>query len=219
MKLFVVATVALAIASSVFGIALDDAHKKRGPKYPDTLVITQENGSLDGYTRQLFKINGQTPGPLIEIDQGDRIELNVINRCSKNISIHFHGINQRGTPYMDGMPGVNQWPIPPGGSFFYNFSVPDQYGQYWYHAHFKEYLSDGVRGPIYVHPAQNVSRPYSQVSSNANDVAAMMAAEQSPIQVNLHDWRHVTDDQMTSTYEFTGLDQIWRVAMMKIYHY
>lgn len=36
---------------------------------------------------------------------------------------------------MDGVPGVTQCPIPPGGTFTYSF-VADLYGSSWYHSHY-----------------------------------------------------------------------------------
>ncbi|CCO32858.1 hypothetical protein BN14_06921 [Rhizoctonia solani AG-1 IB] len=66
-------------------------------------------------------------------------------------SVHWHGIFQEGTPWMDGPAGITQCPIPSGGSFTYKFKITGQYGTYWWHAHAGSQLSDGVHGALIVH--------------------------------------------------------------------
>ncbi|CRL28354.1 Cupredoxin [Penicillium camemberti] len=55
-----------------------------------------------------LRINGQLPGPLIEADKGDDMEIFVKNDLPIDTSLHWHGILQRGSPDMDGVPGVTQ---------------------------------------------------------------------------------------------------------------
>jgi FtsP/CotA-like multicopper oxidase with cupredoxin domain len=52
---------------------------------------------------------------------------------------------------MDGAPDVTQPPIQPGGTFRYEFVVPDA-GTYWYHphAHSSEQVGHGLAGPLIV---------------------------------------------------------------------
>lgn len=64
------------------------------------------------------------------------------------VTIHWHGIDQHGTPWMDGVAGVSQCGIPAGSSFTYEFRVADQRGTFWWHAHLSVQYSDGVYGPI-----------------------------------------------------------------------
>lgn len=62
----------------------------------------------DGYQRQMLLINGQYPGPLIEANWGDWIEVTVSNSLQdldEGTSIHWHGLRQYGTQYADGVPG------------------------------------------------------------------------------------------------------------------
>ncbi|KAI0241603.1 hypothetical protein L0F63_005315 [Massospora cicadina] len=96
-----------------------------------------ETGTVnpDGTEMPGITINGQFPGPAIEAEMGDRIFVLVVNRLSKNFSMHWHGIRQFGTLRSDGVPGVTQEPIPPGGEYQYDFNVEDQMGTWWYHAH------------------------------------------------------------------------------------
>ena len=45
----------------------------------------------DGVPRQVYLINGQQPGPLIEVDEGDDIEVLVRNDLPVDLTIHWHG--------------------------------------------------------------------------------------------------------------------------------
>jgi FtsP/CotA-like multicopper oxidase with cupredoxin domain len=58
---------------------------------------------------------------------------------------------------MDGVPGVNQCPIPPGGSFTYTF-IADLYGSTWYHSHYSAQYAGGLVGPLIIHGPSTV--PY-----------------------------------------------------------
>ena len=55
-------------------------------------------------------INGTYPGPLIEADWGDLLNITVINRLSNHngTSIHWHGIRQLNTVWQDGIAGVTR---------------------------------------------------------------------------------------------------------------
>ena len=55
-------------------------------------------------------INGTYPGPLIEADWGDLLNITVISRLSNHngTSIHWHGIRQLNTVWQDGIAGVTR---------------------------------------------------------------------------------------------------------------
>lgn len=99
----------------------------------------------------LGTLQGVTRGPLIEANEGDTIVVKVQNDLEDSTSIHWHGIYQNGTAYMDGVPGFSQCPIPAGGSFTYEFTLTGQYGTYWYHSHSSVQYTDGLLGPLVVH--------------------------------------------------------------------
>jgi Multicopper oxidase len=97
------------------------------------LTIGYQKIAPDGVIRNGITFNGQFPGPLIEANWGDWIEVKVTNAISdEGTSIHWHGIRQNGTPWYDGVPSVSQCPIAPGQSFTYRFRA-DLYGSSWYH--------------------------------------------------------------------------------------
>lgn len=96
-------------------------------------------------------INGQFPGPLVRANRGDRVVVNVTNELPLNTTLHWHGLYQNGTNWMDGTMGITQCPIPPGRNFVYNFTVQNQFGTYWYHSHVQTQYMDGLFGPLIIH--------------------------------------------------------------------
>lgn len=55
------------------------------------LTVTWENGAPDGVQRDIFKINGQFPGPTLELNEGDDVVVVVKNQSPYNTTIHYHG--------------------------------------------------------------------------------------------------------------------------------
>jgi FtsP/CotA-like multicopper oxidase with cupredoxin domain len=105
----------------------------------------------DGVFRPMLSINGQFPGPMIECNEGDTLVIEVDNQSVNATSLHFHGIFQNGTNFMDGTTGVTQCPIAPGRKFRYEFTVKGQSGTYYYHGHQAAQAADGLYGPLVVH--------------------------------------------------------------------
>ena len=56
------------------------------------LVLTEADVSPDGYSRRGILVNGQFPGPLLELCQGNDVEISVINRLPYSTTVHFHGM-------------------------------------------------------------------------------------------------------------------------------
>ncbi|KIX94210.1 uncharacterized protein Z520_10237, partial [Fonsecaea multimorphosa CBS 102226] len=116
-----------------------------------TFEITSTNINFDGTIRPSFAINGGTPGPAIEVNWGDLVEVTVINSLTDNATtIHWHGIRQFGTNDQDGVPGVTECAIPPGGSRTYTW-LASSYGTGWYHSHALSQYGGGIRGPVIIH--------------------------------------------------------------------
>ena len=92
---------------------------------------------------------GQVPGPILRIPQGQRTAFRLTNNLNQPTSVHWHGIRLENA--MDDVPGLTQDPIQPGGNFDYSFIAPDA-GTYWYHSHLKswEQVSRGLYGPLIV---------------------------------------------------------------------
>nr|POE77697.1 laccase-1 [Quercus suber] len=114
-------------------------------------TIRDREFNPDGVFRSMMLVNNQFPGPMLEVNEGDTIVLHVDNQAMNATAIHFHGLYQRGTPYMDGTVGLAQCPIAPGANFTYEFTIANQSGTYWWHAHQGVQASDGLHGPMVIH--------------------------------------------------------------------
>ena len=85
-----------------------------------------------GQEVEAWTYNGDIPGPLIRVKVGDRLVVHFTNNLPKPTTVHWHGL--RIPIQMDGVPGHSQPEVQPGGSFTYDFVVPDA-GLFWYHPH------------------------------------------------------------------------------------
>ena len=92
-------------------------------------------------------INGQMPGPLIRLREGQPAKLNVTNKLMEDTSVHWHGIIL--PENMDGVPGVSYEGIKPGRTFKYRYDV-QQSGTYWYHSHSGLQEQLGHLGPLII---------------------------------------------------------------------
>ncbi|KAF2767382.1 FET Ferroxidase [Teratosphaeria nubilosa] len=121
--------------------------------------VTWVRANPDGMAeRPTIGVNGQWPWPLLNITKGDRVVVNLHNQLgNETTSLHFHGLFQNGTNYMDGPVGVTQCDVPPGETMVYNFTI-DQPGTYWYHSHSRSQYPDGFRGQYIIHDPENPYR-------------------------------------------------------------
>ncbi|KAH6647163.1 multicopper oxidase-domain-containing protein [Truncatella angustata] len=121
--------------------------------------ITRGYIQPDGYNKSVILVNEQFPGPIVEANWGDWIEVTVSNNIetvAEGTSLHWHGLLMEGTPWMDGVPGVSQCPIAPGSKFTYRFRAT-LYGTSWYHSHYSSQYSGGLHGPIVIHGPTQLS--------------------------------------------------------------
>ncbi|XP_004490661.1 laccase-3-like [Cicer arietinum] len=111
-------------------------------------------------TRNILTVNGQFPGPTIEARDGDSMVIKVTNAGPYNISIHWHGFRMLRNPWADGPSYVTQCPIQPGGSYTYRFTIQNQEGTLWWHAH-TGFLRATVYGAFIVYPKLGSPYPFS----------------------------------------------------------
>jgi FtsP/CotA-like multicopper oxidase with cupredoxin domain len=104
-----------------------------------------------GMKANLWGYNGQSPGPTIEVVEGDRVRVFVTNRLPEHTSIHWHG--QRLPNGMDGVGGLNQPHIPSGKTYVYEFEAKRP-GTFMYHPHADEMvqMAMGMMGFWITHP-------------------------------------------------------------------
>ena len=112
-----------------------------GNGYPDTAVWAYE---------------GSVPGPVLQVRQGQPVQITVVNKFNEDTTVHWHGIRLPNA--MDGVPGLTQKPIRPGESFVYEFTPPDA-GTFWYHPHVDtlQQLGRGLAGALIVEEPEPVA--------------------------------------------------------------
>src|SRR4026208_1069536 len=96
--------------------------------------------------------NGSVPGPTIEANEGDRVRVVFENQLPEMTTVHWHGLE---VPMaMDGVPGLGQDPVMPGGRFVYEFTLY-QHGTFFYHSHFAMQEMAGMIGMFILHPTKS----------------------------------------------------------------
>jgi FtsP/CotA-like multicopper oxidase with cupredoxin domain len=139
---------------------LFDSQTNYYEEVPDTGEVrpynfTISNGLIapDGYERPVLLVNGAFPGPLIEANWGDIIEVTVTNNITEpleGLAIHWHGLFHKGAPWEDGAPAITQCPIAPEQTYTYRFRAAP-YGTTWYHSHYSGQYAGGLIGPLIIH--------------------------------------------------------------------
>jgi FtsP/CotA-like multicopper oxidase with cupredoxin domain len=104
-----------------------------------------------GMKANLWGYNGSSPGPTIEVVEGDKVRIFVTNKLPEHTTIHWHG--QRLPNGMDGVGGLNQPQIPVGKTFVYEFEAKRP-GTFMYHPHADEMtqMAMGMMGFWVTHP-------------------------------------------------------------------
>lgn len=106
---------------------------------------------LAGKTVDAWGYNGSVPGPTMEVNQGDKVRVVFHNNLPEMTTVHFHGLE---VPMaMDGVPGLGQDPVMPGGMFTYEFTI-HQHGTFFYHSHFAMQEMMGMIGFFIVYPKE-----------------------------------------------------------------
>ncbi|BCB27603.1 hypothetical protein SKTS_24890 [Sulfurimicrobium lacus] len=131
---------------------------------PDPMSVppNQINGHVDPRViMDVGVLNGNSPAPLMAIDEDDEFFLTLTNvgqimrpDLFEQHTVHFHGY-PNASAYFDGVPDASV-AINIGGSFTYYYLAPDA-GTYFWHCHITppEHLQMGMVGQIYVRPRQN----------------------------------------------------------------
>ena len=88
----------------------------------------------------VWAYNNRLPGSLIEVNEGDSVDITFSNKLPQPSTIHWHGLPI--PPEQDGNP---MDPVLPGQSHTYRFTLPEgSAGTYWYHPHPHEYTAEQV---------------------------------------------------------------------------
>lgn len=109
--------------------------------------------TVDGYT-----LNHTSPGPVIRAAEDDLIEVRLVNdSVPDGVTLHWHGVDVPNAE--DGVAGVTQDAVRPGGRHVYRFRVGEP-GSYWYHSHqiSHEQVRGGLFGAFVVEPKTDPSQ-------------------------------------------------------------
>ncbi|CAL8107651.1 unnamed protein product [Orchesella dallaii] len=146
-----------------------------------TFEISYISGNPDGvWTNSILCINGKFPGPTIEAEVGDVLEVTVINNIhdGQNVTIHWHGLHQRGTPFEDGPSQITQCPLKHGSTQVYTFPLL-QTGTYWYHSHVNSQYTEGLWGSLIIRGTPEI----------------WQAHYDEEILITLNDWYHTSAEE------------------------
>ena len=94
----------------------------------------------------VWSYNGEVPGPLLRFKKDEEVKVRLVNKLAQPASLNWHGV--RIVNAMDGVAGLTQEPVPPGGSFDYRFTPPDS-GLYWYHPHALPFIGEQLDRGLY----------------------------------------------------------------------
>lgn len=112
-----------------------------------TALVTSHQ-LVPGAPTELWTYNGIFPGPTIEAKVGDTLIVHFTNNLPDATTIHWHGQELPAT--MDGS-HISQIPVPPGGSFDYEFKLLRP-ALFWYHPHVRtnQQVEAGLYGALIV---------------------------------------------------------------------
>ncbi|XP_058056326.1 uncharacterized protein LOC131207717 [Anopheles bellator] len=114
--------------------------------------------TADGLERGVVTINRQIPGPTIHVCKHDTVVVDVENALEGlGSTIHWHGVHQTDSPWMDGVPMVTQCPIAQGTTFRYRFRAAEA-GTQFYHSHAGFQKANGHYGLVVVRNPDDLNR-------------------------------------------------------------
>ncbi|KAK4216910.1 Cupredoxin [Rhypophila decipiens] len=202
----------LLLFTTIFTTASARSESKSPNKHFE-FTVTWEKYAPDGFSRDMILINGLFPGPSLEMDQGDEVEVVVHNKLPFNTTLHFHGIEMYLTPWADGVPGITQHNIQPNDSFTYKWKAT-QYGSYWYHAHHRGQLDDGMYGSLLIHPKKGMETPFELITKHKPSLEAIRKAAAEPKELLLSDFRHITSAEADTITFASNLELICYDSML-----
>ncbi|OWM76873.1 hypothetical protein CDL15_Pgr010260 [Punica granatum] len=141
---------------AVFGVSVvvaDDPYRFY------TWTVTYGTIAPLGVPQQVILINGQFPGPKLEVVTNDNIVLDLINKLDQPFLLTWNGIKQRKNSWQDGVLGTN-CPVPPNGNYTYNFQTKDQIGSFTYFPSTSFHKAAGGFGAINIYERPRIPIPF-----------------------------------------------------------
>src|SRR5215207_7705390 len=114
------------------------------------LRIAPVTKRLGDATVRMLSYNGSIPGPVLKVQEGSEVVVNVENQGDMDATVHWHGLRLENR--YDGT-HETQAPILVGERFSARVTFPDP-GVYWYHPHIREDYGQelGLYGNVLVEP-------------------------------------------------------------------
>ena len=150
--------------------------------------------AVDGYTYKTFiATNGRIPSPTLIVNYDQVISVNVYNDLHDEVvSIHWHGLDQRKTNFMDGVEHITQCGATPQTSFQYIFEAKNT-GTFWYHSHTGAQRTDGLFGSLIIKESPDLIAR----AKNQTDVGEFEDQPESHT-LSLMDWQLKTSIELFS---------------------
>ena len=110
------------------------------------LVAQEMPISIPGTSRRALTYNGLLPGPQLELEPGDLVQLELHNRLKNPTNLHFHGLHIPPNGTADNV----FLRVTPGQKQSYSFTLPDNHpaGLFYYHPHHHGTVADQVFGGL-----------------------------------------------------------------------
>ncbi|KAK1289243.1 Monocopper oxidase-like protein SKU5 [Acorus calamus] len=121
--------------------------------------VSYINASPLGVKQQVIAINGQFPGPIVNVTTNWNVVVNVHNNLDEPFLVTWDGIQQRKNSWQDGVMGTN-CPIPSGWNWTYNFQVKDQIGSFFYFPSINFQKAAGGYGGIIINNRDVIPVPF-----------------------------------------------------------
>ena len=149
---------------------------------------------------EFYAINGILPGPTMVVYQDQTISIKVVNNLfNEEVTIHWHGIHQVDSPWMDGVNHITQCPIPTHATFNYIFKASPS-GTMWYHSHVGTQRGEGLFGSLIIRESQDMTEATKQQLQRLLGEPSVIDIVDDPAHtVSLLDWQR---DLLLATLTF-----------------
>src|SRR5262249_1705683 len=104
-----------------------------GGQLKATLDVGQGSTTVAGVPVTALTYNGRFMPPLLHMEPGDHVEIDLVNRLPQGTNLHVHGMHVSPVSPADDV----LISIPAGQTFHYVYDLPEDHspGTYWYHSH------------------------------------------------------------------------------------
>ena len=148
--------------------------------------------TVDSRTYNTFiGVNGLIPGPTLIVHYDQTVIIDVKNSLiSEGLSIHWHGMHQMNTPWMDGIAHISQCPINPGSTFRYMFKAKPT-GTMWYHSHVGVQRTEGMYGALIVKETESTMESATLLLKDQLGIESPFTLEDNPEEhtLSMLDWQ------------------------------